>query len=217
MKNELTTQPDKPDRSLDQLFADKPILRERMLEVGDLVNRLLAEGCTAHQAEARALEPIRKLGHALLTEWAVQTEAAAVVQAKAKSPQLRPYRKEKIPLTWHTTYGEVSVPEQRLRDGRRGPQVRPFCAQARISARAYSLPLQRAPTDFGADHSFAEAAGKVREHYGRHLAAQRRAAGDAGPRQSQRRRRARRARATGGHPDRGDRRHDAADRGDQDR
>jgi hypothetical protein len=53
-----------------------------------------------------------------------------------------------------------------LRLGRRGAQVRPFCRQAQISARGYSLPLQRAMTDFGADHSFAGAAKKVREHYG---------------------------------------------------
>jgi len=56
--------------------------------------------------------------------------------------------------------------EQRLRVGRRGAQVRPFCQQAQISVRGYSLPLQRVMTDFGADHSFAKAAKKVREHYG---------------------------------------------------
>jgi hypothetical protein len=44
--------------------------------------------------------------------------------------------------------------------------VRPFCEQAQIEARAYSLPLQRVLTDFGADHSFVEASQKVREHYG---------------------------------------------------
>lgn len=44
--------------------------------------------------------------------------------------------------------------------------MRPFCEQARIGAREYSRPLQRALTDFGADHSFAEAAKKMREHYG---------------------------------------------------
>jgi hypothetical protein len=49
--------------------------------------------------------------------------------------------------------------------------VRPFCEQAKISARAYSLPVQRALTDFGADHSFAEAAKKMREHYGVELPA----------------------------------------------
>jgi hypothetical protein len=58
------------------------------------------------------------------------------------------------------------VLEQRLRAGRRGAQVRPFCAQAQISARVYSMPLQRVLSDFGADHSFGEAVKKVREHYG---------------------------------------------------
>lgn len=61
--------------------------------------------------------------------------------------------------------------EQRLRRGRRGAQVRPFCEQARIASRGYSLPLQRALTDFGADHSFVEASKKMREHYGVELPA----------------------------------------------
>jgi hypothetical protein len=63
------------------------------------------------------------------------------------------------------------VLEQRLRRGRRGAQVRPFCEMARISSREYSLPLQRALSDFGADHSFGEASKKMREHYGVEVAA----------------------------------------------
>ena len=55
--------------------------------------------------------------------------------------------------------------------GRRGAQVRAFCEQAQISSREYSRPLQRALTDFGADHSFAAAAKKMREHYGIELPA----------------------------------------------
>lgn len=56
--------------------------------------------------------------------------------------------------------------EQRLRLGRRGRQVRPFCEGAQIRQRGYSLPLQRVLVDFGADDSFLQAAKKVREHYG---------------------------------------------------
>jgi hypothetical protein len=63
------------------------------------------------------------------------------------------------------------VLEQRWRAGRRGAQVRPFCERSQISSREYSLPLQRALTDFGADHSFAKAAKKMREHYGIELPA----------------------------------------------
>jgi hypothetical protein len=58
------------------------------------------------------------------------------------------------------------VAEQCLRLGRRGGQVRPFCERAQISPRGYSLALQRALVDFGADDSFLEATKKVREHYG---------------------------------------------------
>ena len=61
--------------------------------------------------------------------------------------------------------------EQRLRQGRIGAQVRPFCEAAQISHRAYSLPLQRALTDFGAEESFGRATEKMREHYGIELGA----------------------------------------------
>lgn len=43
--------------------------------------------------------------------------------------------------------------------------LRPFSAAAAVRCRAYSLGLQRVLTDFGADHSFAQAAAKVKEHY----------------------------------------------------
>lgn len=50
--------------------------------------------------------------------------------------------------------------------GRRGAQARPFCERAQITHRAYSLPLQRALTDFGAEKSFGGAVKRMREHYG---------------------------------------------------
>jgi hypothetical protein len=58
------------------------------------------------------------------------------------------------------------VLEQRLREGRRGAQQRPFLQRGKIRPRGYSLPLQRVLADFGADESFAKATAKVREHYG---------------------------------------------------
>lgn len=53
-----------------------------------------------------------------------------------------------------------------MRQGRRGRQVRAFCERAAIQHRGYSLPLQRALTDFGADNSFLAATKKMQEHYG---------------------------------------------------
>ena len=43
---------------------------------------------------------------------------------------------------------------------------RPFCAATRVQPRGCSRRLQRALTDFGADHAFAAAVKKVQEHYG---------------------------------------------------
>jgi hypothetical protein len=150
---------------LNERFADKPHVRQRLLEIADLIDQLVAQGYTAHEAEARAIGEIRKLGQSLLTEWAEKAEVVALAKARAQDPELQPYRKKRR-LSWHSTYGEISVAEQRLRAGRRGRQVRPFCEQAQIGPRAYSQPLQRVLSDFGADHAFGQAVKKVREHYG---------------------------------------------------
>jgi uncharacterized protein UPF0236 len=45
-------------------------------------------------------------------------------------------------------------------------QVRPFLQAAQVTARRCSLPLQRAMTDFGADHAFGQVPKKLQEHYG---------------------------------------------------
>jgi hypothetical protein len=95
MKNELPSEQSKHSRSLDKCFADKPHMRQRLLEISDMIDALVAEGCTAHEAEARAIEEIRKLGNGILTEWAEKSEAAAVTKARAQDPKLQPYRKKK--------------------------------------------------------------------------------------------------------------------------
>lgn len=59
-----------------------------------MIDALVAQGCTAHEAEAKAMEQIRKLGNGLLTDWAEKSEAAAVAKARANDPRLRPYRKK---------------------------------------------------------------------------------------------------------------------------
>lgn len=96
MNHELPAeQPGQQQRSLDECFADKPHLRRRLLEISDMIDTLVAQGCTAHEAEAKAIEQIRKLGNGILTEWAEKSEAAAVAKARVGDPQLRPYRKKK--------------------------------------------------------------------------------------------------------------------------
>jgi hypothetical protein len=68
-------------------------------------------------------------------------------------------------VKWSTTFGVVEVVEQVLRLGRRGVQLRPFCEAAGVEHRCYSQALERVLVDFGAEHSFAQAAVRVREHY----------------------------------------------------
>jgi hypothetical protein len=59
-----------------------------------MIEELVAQGCSAHEAEARAIQEIRKLGNGILTEWAEKSESAAVAQARAKDPKLQAYRKK---------------------------------------------------------------------------------------------------------------------------
>jgi hypothetical protein len=97
MNDELPDQSgtSKRSQSLDERFADKPHTHQRLLEIADLVDKLVAEGCTADEAEARAIEEIRKLGNGLLTDWAETTERTAVTKARAENPKLQAYRKKK--------------------------------------------------------------------------------------------------------------------------
>lgn len=94
MNSELPSQNSKRQRSLDESFADKPHLRQRLLDISDMIDRLVAEGCTAHEAEAQAIEEIRKLGNGILSEWADKSQQAAVDKARAQDSSLRSYRKK---------------------------------------------------------------------------------------------------------------------------
>ena len=94
MKSELPSDQSKPARSLDECFADKPHLRQRLVEISNMIDALVAQGCTAHEAEARAIEQVRQLGNGILTEWAQKSEVAAEAKARANDPKLRPYRKK---------------------------------------------------------------------------------------------------------------------------
>jgi hypothetical protein len=94
MNSELPSSSSKSTSSLDERFADKPHMRQRLLEIADMIDTLVAQGCTAHEAEARAIVEIRKLGQGILTEWAEKSEQAAVAKARAKDPKLQNYGKK---------------------------------------------------------------------------------------------------------------------------
>ena len=95
MSNEpLEQNQNQREQSLDQRFANRPHLRRRLLSIADLIDQAVAQGCTAQEAEARAIEQIRKLGNEILTDWAEKSEHDAMVKAQQKDPKLRPYRKK---------------------------------------------------------------------------------------------------------------------------
>ena len=94
MNSELPSKSVNQLQSLDERFADKPHVRQRLLEIADMIDTLVAQGCTAHEAEARAIEQIRKLGQGILTESAEKSEQAAVTKALAKDPKVQNYVKK---------------------------------------------------------------------------------------------------------------------------
>ena len=96
MKTELPESHDNTlPQSLDERFASRPQLRRRLLKIADMMDQAIAEGCTADEAEARAIEQIRQLGNEVLTEWAQKSEADALAKAREQNPKLRPNRKKK--------------------------------------------------------------------------------------------------------------------------
>ena len=129
-----------------------------------MLDQALAEGCTADEAEGRAIEQLQELGRELLGDWAQEKQDHSLAQARGKHPHAIKHIKKKV--SWQTTFGTVSVVEQLLRLGRSGAELRPFCRQAGVKHRSYSGRLQRVLTDFGAEVSFGRAVARVREHYG---------------------------------------------------
>jgi hypothetical protein len=95
MSNEpLDKNQNQPEQSLDQRFANRPHLRRRLLSIADMLDQAVAEGCSAHEAEARAIEQMRKLGNEVLSDWAEKAEQNALLKAQQKDPTLRAYRKK---------------------------------------------------------------------------------------------------------------------------
>ena len=68
-------------------------------------------------------------------------------------------------LTWWCVFGVVTVSERLWRSQSKS-YVRPLPQRLGVTPRGRSRRLERVLTDFGCEHSFARAAGRVREHYG---------------------------------------------------
>ena len=101
------------------------------------------------------------MGNDALYCWGEKSATQSAEQIREQSPTLHRNGKK---IGWHSTFGEIEVIETLFR--RPGKQARPFSDSAGLTARCCSMPLQRAMTDFGADHAFGEVPAKLQEHYG---------------------------------------------------
>lgn len=82
-------------RSLDERFRAHPESYQRLQAIADMMEASIKAGCSADQAEERAIEEIRKLGQALLSDWAQKAQAQSLEQAKAEHPEASHHVKKK--------------------------------------------------------------------------------------------------------------------------
>jgi len=83
MKHERSRPKDRT-QSLDQRLANEPYLRERMHQIADMREELLAQGCGLDEVEAKVIEQMRLLGKELLGGIAQLKADHAAVQALQK-------------------------------------------------------------------------------------------------------------------------------------
>src|SRR6266404_6085176 len=67
----------------------------RLQEIGDQMDQALANGATADEAEAMAIEQIQKLGGEMLQDWAQARQRQALWQARTDHPQSIKHLKKK--------------------------------------------------------------------------------------------------------------------------
>ncbi len=93
MNDELPSNPIR--RSLDERFESRPQVYARLQRIADMMDQAIAQGATADQAEALAIEQIQKLGQEVLSDWARENQQQCLEQARAKHPQAIKHTKKK--------------------------------------------------------------------------------------------------------------------------
>ena len=94
MSDELPTS-NKQHASLDARFACRPHVYARLQKIADMMDEAVAQGCTADQAEARAIEQIQQLGRELLTDWGQAQAQRSVEQSQKQNPSAIRHVKKK--------------------------------------------------------------------------------------------------------------------------
>jgi hypothetical protein len=94
MKHERS-RPKNRTQSLDQRLADDPYLTERMHQIADMRDELLAQGCSLDEVEAKVIEQMRLLGKELLGGIAQLKADQAAEQALQKDSSVQRDSKKK--------------------------------------------------------------------------------------------------------------------------
>lgn len=94
MKDELPVSKLKR-RSLDERLRAHPQSYERLQAIADMMEASIAAGCSADEAEDRAVEQIQKLGQALLSDWAREAQQQSLELAQVQQPQASQHVKKK--------------------------------------------------------------------------------------------------------------------------
>jgi hypothetical protein len=81
--------------SLDERFADDPLMRERLHQIADLRGRLLAEGASLDEVEEQTVGQIRMLGRELLQSIGRSTAEQSANRARREHPSAIKHRKKK--------------------------------------------------------------------------------------------------------------------------
>jgi hypothetical protein len=93
--NDEITKSTKSPCSLDERFASRPQVYARLQRIADLMDQAIAEGCTADEAEARAMEQLQKLGGELLGDWANEQQQHSVRESRRENPSAIKHIKKK--------------------------------------------------------------------------------------------------------------------------
>jgi hypothetical protein len=94
MKHECSL-PKNRTQSLDQRLAGDPYLTERMHQVADMRDELLAQGCSLDEVETKVIEQTRLLGKELLGGIAQRKAHQAAEQALQEDPTAQRDSKKK--------------------------------------------------------------------------------------------------------------------------
>jgi hypothetical protein len=94
MSNELPKEK-RPAKTLDERFANRPRTYRRLEEIANEMDQAMANGATADEAEAMAIEQIRKLGGEMLADWAEAKQQQALEQAQRAQPESIKHIKKK--------------------------------------------------------------------------------------------------------------------------